>query len=158
MPVALITGASRGLGRAVAHDLAAAGWSLVLDARGADDLAAAGAGLVLARARLLPGDVRDAAHREDLVAAAWDLGGLDLLVNNASHLGPSPQPRLADYEPRDLATVYDVDVLAPHALLREALPQLRRSGACRPERLEQGHRDSPMRHRARRVDLRGPLK
>ena len=127
MPVALITGASRGFGRAVAHDLAAAGWSLVLDARGADDLAAAGAGLVPARTRLLPGDVRHGAHREDLVAGAWDLGGIDLLVNNASHLGPSPQPRLADYEPRDLATVYDVDVLAPHALLREALPQLRRS-------------------------------
>ena len=104
MPVALITGASRGFGRAVAHDLAAAGWSLVLDARGADDLAAAGAGLVPARTRLLPGDVRTPAHREDLVAAAWDLGGIDLLVNNASHLGPSPQPRLADYEPRDLAT------------------------------------------------------
>ena len=128
MPVALITGASRGFGRALAHDLAAAGWSLVLDARGADDLTAAGVGLVPARTRLLPGDVRHAGHREDLVAAAWDLGGLDLLVNNASHLGPSPQPRLADYEPSDLATVYDVDVLAPHALLREALPQLRRSG------------------------------
>ena len=128
MPVALITGASRGFGRALAHDLAAAGWSLVLDARGADDLAAAGAGLVPARTMLVPGDVRHAGHREDLVAAAWDLGGLDLLVNNASHLGPSPQPRLADYEPRDLATVYDVDVLAPHALLREAMPQLRRSG------------------------------
>jgi NAD(P)-dependent dehydrogenase (short-subunit alcohol dehydrogenase family) len=128
MPVALITGASRGLGRALALDLAGAGWALVLDARGARDLTAGGSGLDPDRSRLLPGDVRDPGHREDLVAAAWDLGGLDLLVNNASHLGPSPQPRLADYEPADLATVYDVDVLAPHALLREALPQLRRSG------------------------------
>ena len=57
-----------------------------------------------------------------------DLGGLDLLVNNASHLGPSPQPRLADYPTPELARVYEVDVIAPHALLREALPALRRSG------------------------------
>ena len=128
MPVALITGASRGLGRALALDLHADGWSLVLDARGQDELAAVGAGLDAARTRLVPGDVTDPGHREDLVAAAWDLGALDLLVNNASHLGPSPQPRLADYPTGELARVYDVDVLAPHALLREALPQLRRSG------------------------------
>jgi NAD(P)-dependent dehydrogenase (short-subunit alcohol dehydrogenase family) len=128
MPVALITGASRGLGRALAHDLAADGWSLVLDARGVEELAATIAGLHPDRTRAVPGDVTDPQHREDLVAAAWDLGGLDLLVNNASHLGPSPQPRLADYPTSDLARVYDVDVLAPHALLREAMPALRRSG------------------------------
>ena len=128
MPVALITGASRGLGRALAHDLAADGWALVLDARGPEDLASTIAAMVPDRTRALPGDVTDARHREDLVAAAWDLGGLDLLVNNASHLGPSPQPRLGDYPPSELARVYDVDVLAPHALLREALPALRRSG------------------------------
>jgi NAD(P)-dependent dehydrogenase (short-subunit alcohol dehydrogenase family) len=73
------------------------------------------------------GDVTDPRHRADLVEAARDLGGLDLLVNNASHLGPSPQPRLADYRADELARVYEVDVLAPHALLREALPLLRRS-------------------------------
>jgi len=128
MPVALITGASRGLGRALAHDLAADGWSLVLDARGAADLAATIAGLRPEQTRAVPGDVTDARHRADLVAAALDLGGLDLLVNNASHLGPSPQPRLADYPTSELARVYEVDVLAPHALLREALPALRRSG------------------------------
>jgi NAD(P)-dependent dehydrogenase (short-subunit alcohol dehydrogenase family) len=128
MPVALITGASRGLGSALAHDLAADGWSLVLDARGVEELAATIAGLHPDRVRAVPGDVTDSRHREDLVAAAWDLGGLDLLVNNASHLGPSPQPRLADYPTSDLARVYDVDVLAPHALLREAMPALRRSG------------------------------
>jgi NAD(P)-dependent dehydrogenase (short-subunit alcohol dehydrogenase family) len=130
MPVALITGASRGLGRALAHDLAADGWSLVLDARGPEELASTIAAMAADRTRALPGDVTDPRHREDLVAAAWDLGGLDLLVNNASRLGPSPQPRLADYPTSELARVYDVDVLAPHALLREALPALRRSGGA----------------------------
>ena len=128
MAVALITGASRGLGSELAQYLAAEGWSLVLDARGAPDLAAATAGLDPERTRVVPGDVTDQAHREDLVAAARELGGLDALVNNASHLGPSPQPRLADYPTVELARVYEVDVLAPHALLREALPLLRRAG------------------------------
>ncbi|MEO7980963.1 MAG: SDR family oxidoreductase [Sporichthyaceae bacterium] len=127
MPVALITGASRGLGRALAQDLSGAGWSLVLDAREGGALAAAG-GFDPARTRLVVGDVTVAAHRAELVAASQALGGLDLLVNNASRLGPSPQPRLADYPLDELARVYEVDVLAPHALLREALPQLR-SGA-----------------------------
>lgn len=130
MPVALVTGASRGLGRALARELSAAGWSLVLDARGADDLAGAVAGLDPARTCALPGDVTRAAHRRHLVAAAWDLGGLDLLVNNASHLGPSPPPRLADYPTEELARVFEVDVLAPHALLREAMLLLRRAGGA----------------------------
>ncbi len=123
MTVALITGASRGLGRALAHELSDLGWSLVLDARNADVLASAFVGLD--RTRLVAGDVTEAGHRRELVAAASELGGLDLLVNNASYLGPSPQPRLSDYPSDELARVYDVDVLAPHALLREALPLLR---------------------------------
>jgi NAD(P)-dependent dehydrogenase (short-subunit alcohol dehydrogenase family) len=127
MPVALITGASQGLGHALALDLAATGWALVLDARSAPDLSAAVTGLDPARTRAVPGDVTDARHRADLVAAAGDLGGLDLLVNNASHLGPSPQPRLADYPSAELARVYAVDVLGPHALVRDAVPLLRRS-------------------------------
>jgi NAD(P)-dependent dehydrogenase (short-subunit alcohol dehydrogenase family) len=128
MPVALVTGASRGLGRALSHALSIDGWSLVVDARDADQLTAAVADLDPIRTCVVPGDVTDAGHRADLVAAAVDLGGLDLLVNNASHLGPSPQPRLGDYPTAELARVYEVDLLAPHALLREALPVLRRSG------------------------------
>ena len=93
MPVAIITGASRGLGLALARSLSADGWDLVIDARDAG-----GARRPRPRTRgpdvvrAVPGDVADAAHRADLVAAAADLGGLDLLVNNASVLGPSPQP------------------------------------------------------------------
>src|SRR3954471_16638840 len=128
MPVALITGASQGLGHALARDLSADGWSLVLDARGAARLTESVIGMDPARTRALVGDVTDHQHRVELVTAAWDLGGLDLLVNNASHLGPSPMPRLADYPTVDLARVLEVDVVAPHALLREALPLLRRTG------------------------------
>jgi NAD(P)-dependent dehydrogenase (short-subunit alcohol dehydrogenase family) len=127
MPVALITGASRGLGHALALDLAAAGWSLVLDARDASDLTAATARFDPARTRVVPGDVTDPGHRTELVDAARELGGLDLLVNNASHLGPSPQPRLVDYPVAELAHVFEVDVLAPHALVQAAAPLLRRS-------------------------------
>ena len=128
MPVAILTGASRGLGQALAHALSAQDWTLVLDARDPEDLAAATAGLDATRTRAVPGDVTDPRHRADLLRVAAELGGLDLLVNNASHLGPSPQPRLADYPPPELARVFEVDVLAPHALLRAAVPLLRRAG------------------------------
>lgn len=124
MPVALITGASRGLGRALARELGRLGWSLVLDARGAADLRRLAEELDPDRTVAIPGDVTDPAHRRALVEAAERLGGPDLLVNNASHLGPSPQPRLRSYAPQDLAQVYDVDVLAPHDLMRLALPAL----------------------------------
>jgi len=131
MPVGIITGASRGLGLALARDLAAAGWTLVIDARDPKPLDAATAELsrsttVVASA----GDVSDTAHRAELVDAAATLGGLDLLVNNASVLGPSPQPRLAEYPIDVLATVYNVNVLAPLALVQRALPLLRRSEAA----------------------------
>jgi NAD(P)-dependent dehydrogenase (short-subunit alcohol dehydrogenase family) len=128
MPVAIITGASRGLGLALATGLAGAGWRLVLDARDGPALSAAVAGLpgVLA----LPGDVTDPAHRAALVAAADRLGGLDLLVNNAGILGPSPQPALADYPLDALRAVYEVNIVAPLALAQLALPALRtRAGA-----------------------------
>jgi NAD(P)-dependent dehydrogenase (short-subunit alcohol dehydrogenase family) len=116
MPVALITGASRGLGRAVAAALADRGWSLVVDARRPDDLAATARDLpgVIA----ISGDVTDPAHRADLAAAVGRLGRLDLLVNNASTLGVSPLPPLRDYDLAELRAVYETNVIAPLALIQ----------------------------------------
>jgi NAD(P)-dependent dehydrogenase (short-subunit alcohol dehydrogenase family) len=126
MPVAIVTGGSRGLGRALAAGLADAGWSVVVDGRDAEALAA-GAGDHI---QAVPGDVTDPAHRAALVAAAERLGGLDLLVNNAGILGPSPQPPLADYPLDALREVYEVNVFGPLALTQLALPALRaRDGA-----------------------------
>ncbi|HEY6276486.1 MAG TPA: SDR family oxidoreductase [Streptosporangiaceae bacterium] len=116
MPIALITGASRGLGRAIATALAGRGWTLVADARRADDLTAALRGL--AGVTAIPGDVTDPGHRARLAAAVAGHGRLDLLVNNASRLGPSPQPYLRDYPLDELARVYDTDVIAPLALIQ----------------------------------------
>jgi NAD(P)-dependent dehydrogenase (short-subunit alcohol dehydrogenase family) len=120
MPTAIITGASRGLGLALARALDERGWRLVLDARGADALDAATSELDNAIA--LPGDVADPAHRSALVALAGPQ--VDLLVNNASILGPSPQPELADYPLDVLEQVYRVNVLAPLALTQLALPHI----------------------------------
>jgi NAD(P)-dependent dehydrogenase (short-subunit alcohol dehydrogenase family) len=119
--IALITGASRGLGLALARELGRRGWSLVIDARGAEALEEARRELAeLTSVVALAGDVSDAAHREQLVAAAP--GPIDLLVNNASVLGPSPQPPLADYPLDVLEQVYRVNVLAPLALAQLASP------------------------------------
>src|ERR687885_310632 len=120
MPVGIVTGASRGLGLALARELAKRDWTLVVDARGNEALQSAAAGLngVVP----VPGDVSDAEHRRALVEAAGDR--IDLVVNNASLLGPSPQPRLADYPLDELAHVYEVNVLAPLALVQLALPRL----------------------------------
>ncbi|WP_328989707.1 SDR family oxidoreductase [Kribbella sp. NBC_01245] len=127
-PVALITGASAGLGLALAHGLAARGWALVIDARGADALKDA-ADALAASTEVIPlaGDVTDPVHRAELAAAVAGLGRLDLLVNNASHLGPSPQPTLAEYDLSELRRVYEVDVFAPIALIQQVLPALRES-------------------------------
>src|SRR5918997_3074303 len=130
-PVALITGASRGLGRALARSLAADGWHLVVDARGAAALDEAAAELREAGAasvEAIAGDVADPEHRRRLVAAAEERGRLDALVNNASVLGPSPQPTLAQYPLDVLRSVYEVNTVAPLALTQAALPLLERSG------------------------------
>jgi NAD(P)-dependent dehydrogenase (short-subunit alcohol dehydrogenase family) len=120
-PVAIVTGASRGLGLALARDLAGRGFRLIVDARGADALERARIELT-ARADVtaIAGDVADAGHRRALVAAAGDR--VDLLVNNASALGPSPQPPLADYPLDVLERVYAVNVIAPLALAQLVIP------------------------------------
>ena len=120
MPHALITGGSRGLGLALATELARRRWTLVIDARGAPALRAAADRLrALTDVTAIPGDVTDAWHREALLDAVGD--ELDLLVNNASALGPSPQPPLADYPLGELRRVYEVNVIAPLALAQAAL-------------------------------------
>ena len=131
MPTAIVTGASRGLGLAVARALAERGWNLVLDARGQEALEAAAADVaavaVDAEVVALAGDVTDARHRASLVEAATRLGGVDLLVNNASLLGPSPQPRLAEYPLDAFEAVYEVNVTAALGLIQQALPVLAQS-------------------------------
>jgi NAD(P)-dependent dehydrogenase (short-subunit alcohol dehydrogenase family) len=125
MPVGIVTGASRGLGLALARALDARGWRLVVDARGGEALAEAAAGLSGVSA--IAGDVADPGHRQALVEAAG--GEIDLLANNASLLGPSPQPALAEYPLEELRRVYEANVIAPLALVQLALPHLT-SGAA----------------------------
>jgi NAD(P)-dependent dehydrogenase (short-subunit alcohol dehydrogenase family) len=128
MPLAIITGSSRGLGLALARALAERGWALVLDARGGADLERAARELGgVSEVVALPGDVADDWHRGALIDAAGDQ--VDLLVNNASLLGPSPQPPLGRYPLDALERVYQVNVLAPLALTQLVLPRMSDRGA-----------------------------
>ena len=128
----MVTGASRGLGRALAAGLAREGYDLIIDARDAAALNAAAAeirwdgGTVTA----IPGDVTDPAHRLALQRAAEQTGRLDLLVNNAGTLGASPLPALADYPADELRTAFEVNVIAPIALTQLVLPLLRAAGGA----------------------------
>jgi NAD(P)-dependent dehydrogenase (short-subunit alcohol dehydrogenase family) len=119
---ALVTGGSDGFGRAVAAELVSAGWSVRVDGRRRDELVAAAAAT---GAEAVAGDVTDPRHRRRLLPA-----GLDLLVNNAGALGPSPLPPLRHLDPAALREVYEVNVVAPLALMVEALPRLERSGGA----------------------------
>jgi NAD(P)-dependent dehydrogenase (short-subunit alcohol dehydrogenase family) len=126
-PIALVTGASAGLGRALTTALDERGWRLVVDARDAARLTAAVA--ALPRPDLVtpvPGDVGDPAHRRALAAAVGTR--LDLLVLNASTLGPSPLPRLADLSPADFEAILATNTVAPLALIQTLLPALRAAG------------------------------
>jgi NAD(P)-dependent dehydrogenase (short-subunit alcohol dehydrogenase family) len=123
-PTAIVTGASRGLGLALAHALAQRGWRLVIDARGADALEAARSALAATGAQVIavPGDVADSWHRGTLVEAAGER--IDLLVNNASVLGAAPLPALADYPLDVLEQVLRVNALAPLGLVQLALARM----------------------------------
>ena len=126
----LITGASRGLGLALAQALALQGWRLIVDARGADALHAVAAELAsLTAITAVAGDVSDPVHRQALAEAARAAGGLDAVVNNASILGPSPQPELLDYPLDVLEQVYRVNVLAPLGILQALRDELRPGAA-----------------------------
>lgn len=121
-PVALVTGASRGFGASLAHALADRGWQLVVDARDSELLGVTMR--TVPSAVVVAGDVTDELHREALTAAVEVFGGLDLLVNNASDLGPSPLPTLDRYPLHDLRRVYETNVIAPLALVQLLLPSL----------------------------------
>ncbi|WP_328325230.1 MULTISPECIES: SDR family NAD(P)-dependent oxidoreductase [unclassified Streptomyces] len=131
MAVAVITGGSKGLGRALAAGLAERGWDLVIDARTPEVLDGAARELAEYGTRVLAfaGDVGDAAHRSRLVAAARGLGGLDLLVSNASALGAEPLVRLEELTPDGLRAALETNVVAALGLVQEALPLLRAAGA-----------------------------
>jgi len=125
MPVALVTGGSAGLGRALVHALSTAGWTVVTDGRRAEVLAASVAGLPAVVA--VAGDVADPEHRAALVREVEWLGRLDLLIHNASTLGPVPLPRLADVDPDEVLEAWRTNATAALALTQLALPLLHRS-------------------------------
>ena len=133
MSTALVTGATQGLGLALARALTARGWSVVVTARTPDDVTRTVHALGTEHAVGVAGDVADAVHRREVVETVirvTDGRGLDLLVNNASTLGPVPLRALRDLSANELATVLAVNVLAPHALVRDLLPALEAAGGA----------------------------
>ena len=128
IPTALVTGASKGFGRAVAQQLSARGWRVVLDARNEADLDLVANDMLGSVA--VAGDVTDPRHRQALAAAIEVLGGIELLVNNASDLGPSPLPALRDYPLDAVRAVYETNVIAPLALIQLLLPSLLSAGGA----------------------------
>jgi NAD(P)-dependent dehydrogenase (short-subunit alcohol dehydrogenase family) len=128
-PLALVTGGSAGLGRALVHALHDRGWAVITDGRDASRLAEATRDLDDVEA--IPGDVADADHRQDLVDAVRRTDpdhGLDLLVHNASTLGPLPMPHLRHLETDSLAAIWDTNAGAPHALTRRLVDDLATAG------------------------------
>ncbi len=126
--VAIVTGASRGLGRALTDALVAEGWTLVVDARDGAALEAAHRQAPAGRVVVVPGDVTDPIHRADLIAEAEAVGTLRLVVANGGTLGPTPLPHLADARLDDLASTLATNTTAQLGLAQVALPALRRSG------------------------------
>lgn len=121
---AIVTGGSRGLGRALVVELAQRGWNVVTDGRDGDSLRAA-VGDLGDRVVGVAGNITDPAHRAELVDGAEQLGGgIDLLVNNAGDLGPTPLPGLADYPLDELTALFEVNVVAQLGLIQRALPSL----------------------------------
>ncbi|GHI84690.1 SDR family NAD(P)-dependent oxidoreductase [Streptomyces xanthophaeus] len=131
MTVAMVTGASRGLGRALAGELAGRGWDLVLGARGGPALeeTARSARAAGVRVRAVAGDVSSAGYRTALVDAARELGGLDLLLNNAAVLGAEPLVPLAVHALDGLREAFEINVVGPLGLVQEGLPLLRAAEA-----------------------------
>jgi len=122
-PAAIVTGASRGLGAALAHSLAEDGWALIVDGRNATALHAATS--EAAQTTAIAGDIADEHHRDDLAMAAAALGGLDLVVLNAGSLGPSPLPRLSELRLSDLRATLEVNLVAQLGVVQALLPHLR---------------------------------
>lgn len=117
---ALITGASRGLGFALAKTLAHKGWNLIITGRGADALLTAQKELEkFTTVDAISGDIIDEIHLLQLPDRVAKFGGLDLIVNNASTLGVSPQPKLLAYPIEVIHSIFHTNVIAPLSLLQK---------------------------------------
>lgn len=129
MATAIVTGGTRGLGLETANALHQLGWTVVIDGRDQAALSAA-VGRIGDDARLvaISGDITDAAHRARLVAAAAATGSIDAVVNNASSIGSSPMPSLATVALEEWRAVAEVNVVAPLALIQEAMPWIEADG------------------------------